>query len=122
MSKKKRTTQQEKAEIRRQAFASAQGKVQRLNKNLATLMENNRALEEENTRLARSNQELKQKIIELESKIAFIQMTEGNRSIILIALIIGSIIVSTLITIFAYGFGDLVDTNRQILKRMNSQQ
>lgn len=52
----------------------------------------------------------------------FIQMTEGNRSIILIALIIGSIIVSTLITIFAYGFGDLVDTNRQILKRMNSQQ
>ena len=52
----------------------------------------------------------------------FIQMAEGNRSIILIALIIGSIIVSTLITIFAYGFGDLVDTNRQILKRMNSQQ
>lgn len=77
MSKKKRTSQQEKAEIRRQAFASAQGKVQRLNKNLATLMENNRALEEENTRLARSNQELKQKLVELESKIAFIQMTEG---------------------------------------------
>ena len=77
MSKKKRTSQQEKAEIRRQAFASAQGKVQRLNNNLATLMENYRALEEENTRLARSNHELKQKVIELESKIAFIQMTEG---------------------------------------------
>ena len=77
MSKKKRTTQQEKAEIRRQAFASAQGKVQRLNKNIASLMENNKILEEENIRLARSNHELKQKIVELESKIAFIQMTEG---------------------------------------------
>lgn len=77
MSKKKKTTQQEKAEIRRQAFASAQGKVQRLNNNLASLMENNKILVEENIRLARSNQELKQKIIELESKVAFIQMTEG---------------------------------------------
>ena len=77
MSKKKRTSQQEKAEIRRQAFASAQGKVQRLNKNIASLMENNKILEEENIRLARSNHELKQKIVELESKIAFIQMTEG---------------------------------------------
>lgn len=78
MSKKnKRTSQQEKAEIRRQAFASVQGKVQRLNNSMATLMENNKALEEENARLARSNHELKQKIVELESKIAFIQMTEG---------------------------------------------
>lgn len=51
----------------------------------------------------------------------FIQMAEGNRSIILIALIIGSIIVSTLITIFAYGFGDLVDTNNQILKELKKK-
>ena len=51
----------------------------------------------------------------------FIQMVEGNRSIILIALIIGSIIVSTLITIFAYGFGDLVDTNNQILKELKKK-
>ena len=52
----------------------------------------------------------------------FIQMAEGNRSIILIALIIGSIIVSTLITIFAYGFGDLVDTNNQILKELKNKK
>ena len=75
MGKKHKITQQEKNEIRRQAFSSVQGKIRRLNNDISRLMSENNRIEEHNRKLAQENSRLYNKVIELESKLALLQET-----------------------------------------------
>ena len=78
MAKRKRNlTQQEKNEIRRQAYASSQGKIRNLNAQITNLMEVINRLEHQNRKLAQENSRLNDKVIDFKTKLSIMQDTLG---------------------------------------------
>lgn len=74
MSKNKhKTSKQEKAEIRRQAFSSCQGKIKKLTTDKVYLMEKNKELESKLQELFIENNKLKGQLITAESRLSLLQ-------------------------------------------------